>query len=82
MEKHKKPPIGVMNRTTYETFLNEDININGGMSLKHIKTARLNKVKGAILRYTSDKRIIPVEWVIEHNELLKYFGIKNIKFKL
>lgn len=77
-----KPPIGVLNRKTYELFLSDRIKENGGMSLVVIKKTRLNDLRGAIERYTEANRIINIEWVTEYNELLSSFGVKDIKFSL
>ena len=81
-EKHIKPPIGVLNRKMYETFLNEDIANNGGMSLNAVKKQRINDIRGAITRYAEAKRHIDIEWVIEYNELLSELGINKIEFRL
>ena len=81
-ERHIKPPIGVLNRENYEIFLTEDVVRNGGMSLRVVKTERLNNLKGAIERYAEAKRHIDTEWVQEYNELLSELGVKKIEFKL
>jgi len=81
-DKYIKPPIGILNRKAYETFLNEDINRNGGMCLTVIKKERMIGLKGAIERYLKAGRHIDIEWVIEYNELLSEFGVKKIEFKL
>ena len=81
-EKYTLIPIGILNRELYEKFLNEEITINGGMSLKAIRTVRLNDLKGAIERYVEAKIHIEIEWVQEYNELLSELGVKKNEFKL
>ena len=81
-EKGIKPPIGVLNRKNYETFLNEDIAMNGGMSLAVVKRQRLNDVHDAITRYAEANRHIDIEWIMEYNELLSEFGVNKIEFRL
>jgi len=78
--KYIKPPIGVLNRKVYETFLNEDIIMNGGMCLTEVKKQRLDDLQGAITRYAEAKLNIDLDWITEYNELLSEFGIKKINF--
>ena len=77
-----KPPIGVISRNHYDTVLSDDISNNGGMCLSEIKRIRLYNLKGAIERYASAKRHINIEWIEEYNELLRYFGVDRVTFRL
>lgn len=70
-------PLGVLNRKTYENFLNNVICVNGGVSLDYLKRKRLKDLQGAINRYSSDCINIDIEWILEYNEILNYFKTKK-----
>ena len=75
-------PLGLLPRKIYEDILNDNIVLNGGMSLDNAKKQRLCDIQNAILRYANAKLNIDLDWIIEYNELLKCFGINKITFKL
>ena len=79
---NKLNPIGVLNKRTYEIFLKDDINLNGGMFLTAIHYDRFLDLKGTINRYLKADLHIDIEWVNEYNETLTKLGVKENKFKL
>ena len=64
-------PIGVLDKKYYCKFILEDIEMNGGMDISEITRVRLMDLHGAILRYIEAKINIPIEWVVEYNNLLR-----------
>lgn len=69
----EKPPLGVLNRDSYESGKLSMVQQAGGVCLQALEKMdadRLESVKGAIQRYTEEGLQVPYEWHEGYNELI------------